>query len=508
MNHQPAGRDHASKDSGFLRELGLFDSVMIVVGTMIGSGIFIVSADIARMTGSAGWLLVAWAVTGVLTIAAAISYGELASMMPEAGGMYVYLREAFSPVWGFLYGWTLFTVIQTGTIAAVAVAFGRFAGILLPAISEERYLIPPIHVSSGYAISLSTAQLVAISVIVLLTWTNSLGIRYGKIVQNLFTVAKTGALAGLIVLGIFAGRNPAALRTNFGHFWTQGSLTPISAGLTAATAFGLFIAICVSQSGSMFSADSWHDITFAAGEVKDPRRTLPRSLIIGTVIVIGLYMLANVSYLLTLPLPAIQNAPSDRVATAVLDAIAPGWGGIAMAIAIMISTFGCANSLVLAGPRVYYAMATDGLFLRGAATLNKAKVPGRSLLVQGIWASSLVLPRTYTGATRTYGNLYSNLLDYVISAALIFYILTIAGVIRLRRTRPDMERPYRAFGYPVIPILYIVGAAVILVALFLYRASSTWPGLLIVLCGVPVYLMMRGRAREVSHSRDDSAVVR
>lgn len=481
------------KGSGFVRELGMFDSVMIVIGTMIGSGIFIVSAAMARVIGSSGWLLVAWLVTGLLTIAAAISYGELASMMPEAGGMYVYLREAFSPLWGFLYGWTLFTVIQTGTIAAVCVAFARFAGILFPAISEQSYLIPPIHISSGYAISLSTAQLVAIGVIVLLTWTNSLGIRYGKIVQNLFTVAKTGALAGLILAGVLAGRNSAALERNFAHFWQQTDLTPVSAGLTAATAFGLFIAICVSQSGSLFSADSWHDITFAAGEVKDPRRTLPKALIIGTVVVIVLYLLANVSYLLTLPLGAIQHAPEDRVATAVLNAMAPGWGALLMAIAIMISTFGCANSLVLAGPRVYYAMANNGLFLRTAATLNKAKVPGRSLLVQGIWASALVLPRTFDVHTREYGNLYSNLLDYVISSALIFYILTIAGVIRLRRMRPDAERPYRTLGYPFVPLVYIVGAAAILLALFLYRPSSTWPGLLIVVVGVPVYIAMKKR---------------
>lgn len=485
-----------SKNTGFIRELGMFDSVMIVVGTMIGSGIFIVPADITRMTGGSGWLLVVWAVTGLLTIAAAISYGELASMIPEAGGMYVYLREAFSPLWGFLYGWTLFTVIQTGTIAAVAVAFARFTGLLFPAISEQRYLIPPIHVSSGYALSLSTTQLLAIGVIVLLTWTNSLGIRYGKIVQNLFTVAKTGALVGLILAGVFAGRNAAALDRNFKHFWEQTNLTPISAGFTAATAFGLFIAICVSQSGSLFSADSWHDITFAAGEVKDPRRTLPKSLIVGTVIVIVLYLLANVAYLLTLPLPAIQQAPADRVATAMVDAIAPGWGSVLMAIAIMVSTFGCANSLVLAGPRVYYAMAHNGLFLRSAAALNKAKVPGRSLLVQGVWASALVLPRTFNAQTSEYGNLYSNLLDYVISSALIFYILTIAGVIRLRRTRPNAERPYRTLGYPVVPAIYIVGAAAILIALFLYRPSSTWPGLLIVVIGVPVYLAMRKRNQQ------------
>jgi basic amino acid/polyamine antiporter, APA family len=476
---------------GFVRELGLFDSVMIVIGTMIGSGIFIVSADMSRLLGGAGWLLVAWAVTGVLTVAAAISYGELASMMPEAGGMYVYLREAFSPLWGFLYGWTLFTVIQTGTIAAVAVAFARFAGLLFPGIGEGRYIIPPIHISSGYALSLSTAQVVAIAVIALLTWTNSLGVKYGKIVQNLFTVAKTGALAALILLGIFVGRNTAAMSANFGHFWDQVSLTPITSALTAASAYGLFIAVCISQSGSLFSADSWHDITFAAGEVKDPRRTLPRALIIGVVSVIVLYMLANLSYLFTLPITAIQQAPSDRVATAVLDAIAPGWGSTLMAGAIMISTFGCVNSLVLAGPRVYYAMAQNGLFLRSAARLNKASVPGRSLLVQGIWACALVLPRTFDTATGQYGNLYSNLLDYVISAALIFYILTIAGVIRLRIKRPELERPYRAWGYPIIPLVYIVGATTILIALFSYRPASTWPGLLIVLVGVPVYYAIR-----------------
>jgi APA family basic amino acid/polyamine antiporter len=493
MDHSASLTDRTPKTTGFIRELGMFDSVMIVIGTMIGSGIFIVPADMSRTVGSSGWLLIAWAVTGVLTISAAISYGELASMIPEAGGMYVYLREAFSPIWGFLYGWTLFTVIQTGTIAAVAVAFARYSGLLFPAISEQRYVIPPIHISSSYAISLSTTQLLAIAVIALLTWTNSLGIRYGKIVQNLFTVAKTGALAGLILLGVFVGRNAAAIHANFGHFWDQTGLTPISAGFTAASAFGLFIAICVSQSGSLFSADSWHDITFAAGEVKDPRRTLPRALIIGTVVVIGLYLLANVAYLLTLPLSAIQNAPADRVATAMIEAVAPGFGGVVMAIAIMISTFGCDNSLILAGARVYYAMARSGLFLRSAGTLNKAHVPGRSLLVQGIWASALVLPRTFNAATQQYGNLYSNLLDYVISSALIFYILTIAGVIRLRKIKPNMERPYRTLGYPFVPILYIVGAAAILLALFLYRPSSTWPGLVIVLIGVPVYILLRRR---------------
>ena len=485
--------DRGVKSAGFVRELGMFDSVMIVTGTMIGSGIFIVSADMSRVIGSAGWLLVAWLVTGVLTIAAAMSYGELASMIPEAGGMYVYLKEAFSPIWGFLYGWTLFTVIQTGTIAAVGVGFARYAGLMIPAISEMRYVIPPLHIAPGYVISLSTTQLVAIAMIALLTWTNSLGIRYGKIVQNIFTVAKAGALAALILLGVFVGRNAAALHANFAHLWTATPTASISAGLTAVSTLGLFVAICVSQSGSLFSADSWHDVTFAAGEVKDPRRTLPRALIIGTIAVTALYLLANLVYLLVLPLSSVQNAPSDRVATAMVDAIFPGVGGIAMAIAIMVSTFGCNNSLILAGARVYYAMARSGLFLRSAGTLNKARVPGRSLLVQGIWASALVLPRTFDAATQKYGNLYSNLLDYVISSALIFYILTIAGVIRLRKIRPDWERPYRTLGYPVVPIIYILGAATILLCLFVYRPSSTWPGLVIVLIGVPVYVFLRRR---------------
>ncbi len=485
--------DTVTENSGFIRELGSFDSVMIVIGTMIGSGIFIVPAEMARLIGSSGWLLVAWLVAGVLTIAAAISYGELASMMPEAGGMYVYLREAFSPLWGFLYGWTLFTVIQTGTIAAVAVAFARFTGLMLPVISETHYLIPPIHLASGYAISLSTTQLLAIGVIGLLTWTNTQGIRYGKIVQNLFTVAKLGALAGLIFLGLLVGRNSTAMDSNFGHFWEQIQHVPIAASLSSFSAFGLFVAICVSQSGALFSADAWHDITFTAGEVKNPRENLPKSLILGTAVVIVIYLLANLSYLFTLTLSAIQHAPSDRVATAVMEVIAPGWGGSVMAIAIMISTFGCVNSLVLAGPRVYYAMAKDGLFLKSAGRLNQAKVPGQSLMVQGIWASLLVLPRTFDAQTGQYGNLYSNLLDYVISVALLFYVLTIVGVIRLRVLRPHTERPYRVLGYPIVPLIYIVGATIILLSLFVYRPFSTWPGLLIVLCGLPIYLGIRGR---------------
>jgi len=476
-------------DQGFVRGLNLFDSVMVTIGVIVGSGIFIVSADMSRMIGSPGWMLMAWVITSVLTMAAAVSYGELASMLPQAGGMYVYLREAFSPLWGFLYGWTLFTVIQTGTIAAVSVAFARFLSVLVPSISESSYIIPPVHISSGYALSLSTAQLVAIAVIMLLTWTNSRGLEYGKIVQNIFTSAKTLALAALILAGLFLGWNSNAVHVNFTDMFRFGAFDP-SLGVAAGSIFGLLVALCVAQSGSMFSADSWHDITFIAGEVHDPKKTLPRALIIGTGIALLLYLLANIAYLVVLPLPEIQNAPADRVGSATLEHIFPGRGAVMMAIAIMISTFGCVNSLVLAGPRAYYAMAKDKLFFASAGVLNKARVPGWSLLVQGLWAAFLVLPRTYDTATQKYGNLYSNLLDYVISAALIFYILTIAGVIRLRKTRPDLERPYKVPLYPLIPIFYIVGAATVLIMLFAYRPATTWPGLVIVIAGALVYMVV------------------
>ena len=492
-SHSPVAARH---DPTFARGLGLFDSVMVVVGVMIGSGIFIVSADMSRQIGSAGWLLVAWLFTGVLTIAGALSYGELAAMMPRAGGMYIYLRESFSPLWGFLYGWTLCTVIQTGTIAAVAIAFARFSGVLFPSVSESNYLIAPVHVSSGYAFSLSSAQILAIGVIAVLTWTNSRGLQYGKVVQNVFTVGKTIALLVLIALGLTLGWNAAAVHENFSNAWTARGVSPLTAGLSATTTFGLFVSICVAQTGSLFSADSWHDITFTAGEVKNPRRNLPLSLAIGTGIVITLYLLANVAYLVTLPLLAIQHAPSDRVATAMLQTIFPTLGAALMAAAIMVSTVGTVNALTLAGARTYYAMARDGLFFQSAGTLNSARVPAWALLIQGLWAVFLVLPRTYNPATQTYGNLYSDLLDYIISAALIFYILTIAGVFRLRVKKPNADRPYRAFGYPWLPALYIIGAAAILIVLFTYRAATTWPGLIIVILGVPVYFLIARSASD------------
>jgi APA family basic amino acid/polyamine antiporter len=488
-------------ESGFIRGLGLFDSTMIVVGSMIGSGIFIVSADIARQTGSAGGLLIAWIITGVLTVSAALSYGELAAMMPKAGGQYVYLRESYSPLWGFLYGWTLFLVIQTGTIAAVAVAFARFLGVLAPAISPVAWIIAPVRVSAKYAFSLSWQQFFAILLIVFLTIANTRGLNWGKIIQNVFTSAKTLALAGLVIVGIFVGRNAGAIQANFTHLWAAEGGQTIEPGAdflrrwiptvsVASGLFGLVVAYGVAQVGSLFSADAWNNITFTAGEVKNPRRDVPLSLALGTAVVITLYFLANVAYLSTLPLAQIRTAADDRVATAVLSAILGSAGAAIMAIAITISAFGCVNGLILAGARVYYAMALDGLFFRSVGRLNERHVPSRALLLQGVWAVILVLARTRrTDAlgSVTYGNLYSDLLDYVVFSVLIFYVLTIGGVFVLRRKRPDAERPYRAFGYPVMPALYIIVALAIMFVLILYKTQTTWPGLLIVLLGLPVY---------------------
>src|SRR5919199_6636431 len=380
---------------GFIRGLGLLDSTMIVAGSMIGSGIFIVSSIIARQTGAPGWLLVVWIVTGLLTLMAALSYGELAAMMPKAGGQYVYLREAFSPLWGFLYGWTLFLVIQTGTIAAVAVGFAKYFGVFWPTISEKNYIVAPVHISSGYAVSLSTAQLVGVLLIALLTWMNTRGLKLGKLVQNIFTSAKTGALVALIILGVLVGYNATAAHSNFGDLWTpRGALEDVGHGLTAASVFGLFVGVCVAQTNSLFSADAWNNITFTAGEVKNPRRNIPLSLAFGTFLVIGLYLLANVAYLTTLSFDAIQNAPSDRVASETANVIFPGAGALVMAVAIMVSTFGCNNGLILARARVYYAMARDGLFFRSTGRLNDKHVPAVGLVIQGIWAALLVLPRT------------------------------------------------------------------------------------------------------------------
>ncbi len=494
----------ANPESGFVRGLGLWDSTMIVAGSMIGSGIFIVSADIARQVGSGGWLLVVWLITGALTVIAALSYGELAAMMPHAGGQYVYLRQAYSPLWGFLYGWTLFLVIQTGTIAAVGVAFARYLGVLLPSISPTKWIVSPIDISAKYAVSLSTQQLVAILVIVLLTMINTRGLHIGKWIQNIFTSTKTLALVALIFIGLILHHNADAVHANFNNFWSPKAVDEIKPGWSmiptvtaAAGGFGLLIALCVAQVGSLFSSDAWNNITFTAGEVKEPRRNIPLSLAFGTGLVIVLYLLANVAYLCLLPLDKIQHAPDDRVATAAIETVFSGYGAVIMAVAIMISTFGCNNGLILAGARVYYAMARDGLFFKAAGQLNAQRVPAVGLAWQCIWTCLLVLPRTRvqdaaTGAV-TYGNLYSNLLDYVVFAVLIFYVLTIGGLFRLRRTQPEAERPYRAFGYPIVPALYMIVASVIMLVLLCYKPDMTWPGLLIVLSGVPVYFFWKRR---------------
>ena len=486
----PEERDEIQSQRKPKRALGLFDSTMVVIGVMIGSGIFIVPADMARILGGPGWFLAAWIFAAVLTIAAAFSFGELASMMPGGGGMYLYLREAYSPLWGFLYGWTLFTVIQTGTIAAVAVAFARFLGVLAPSISESHYLIAPIHFSAHYAITLSTAQLIALLVIALLTATNTLGIEYGKIIQNSFTVAKLGALTVLILLGLTIGWNRGAVHANLAAFWQRPTLPTAHSVSSLGALLGLVMVFCVSQSGSLFAADSWHDITFASEEVKEPRSTLPRALAIGVVIVMLVYLAANVAYLAVLNFSEIQHAPHDRVATAMLQQIFPAWGAKALAALIMVSTFGCINSLVLAGPRAYYAMARDRLFVPAAGRLNKARVPGWSLAMQGLWAGVLVLLTTYSPVTG-YGNLYSDLLDYIISAALLFYILTIAAVVVLRYKRPDAERLYRTPGYPVVPAVYVLGASIVVLSLFIERSATTWPGLALVIAGLPVYWLIR-----------------
>lgn len=498
------------KPTGFLERLGLLDSTMIVAGSMIGSGIFIVSADITRRVGSPGLLLLVWVITGLLTIAAALSYAELAAMMPRAGGVYVYLREAYSPLWGFLYGWTFFLVVQGGALAAVSVAFAVYFDVLVPdADMGTSWIIAPINLSADYAISLSWQQLVAILVLMTLTVINLRGIRLVSLFQNAFTFTKTLSLAGLILVCII-GYNSDAIAQNFGDFWTPRGVSTIRpdfefipAVSAASGAFGLVVALAAAQVGSLFSSDGWYYLTFTAGEVKNPRRNIPISLVAGTVLVITLYLLINLGYLITLPISEIQAADSDRVATAAVTRLVGGVGAAVMAIAIMISTFGTNIGTILGGARVFYTMACDGLFFRSCGTLNSRRVPGVALILQCVWASLLVLPRTRsrdeagvyltdaaTGAER-YGNLYGSLLDYVVTAILIFFVLTIIGVFVLRVKRPDAERPYKAWGYPVLPALYVITASAIIVVLVIYKTQTTWPGLLIVMTGFPVYFLWR-----------------
>jgi len=475
----------------FVQGMGLFSATAIVMGSMIGSGIFIVSADMSRVLGSPALLIAAWLVTALMTIIGALSYGELAAMMPKAGGQYVYLRESLGPIWGFLYGWTLFAVIQTGTVAAVGVAFGKFLGVFFPSVSQTNWIW---HVGSGN-VGLSTANLTAIVMITLLTYLNTRGIKLGAAVQNVFTSAKVLALLGVIAVG-FVAKNATAILTNFGagweNFWAGsgwGVRHPVGIGsflgLGGGSAMvGIFTVVAVVQVGSLFSSDSWNNVTFTAGEIRNPKRNLPLSLAIGTGTVLLLYIACNFVYLSVLPMTAIQNAPQDRVATAVMQVAFGPVGAKLMAAAILISTFGCANGILLSGARVYYAMSRDGLFFKSTGVLDaKTGVPKNSLWMQWGWTCLLCLSGSY-----------GQLLDYVMFAVLVFYVLTIVGLFVLRRTRPDVPRPYKAFGYPVLPALYIVMATWICGVLLRYKPQYTWPGLLLVLLGVPVYWVWKRRA--------------
>jgi len=488
---------------GLVRGLGQLDATMIVIGSMIGSGIFITSAESARLIGAPGWLLVAWALAGLLTITGALCCAELAAMMPKAGGQYVFLREAYGPAFGFLFGWAVFLIIQTGTIAAVAVAFARFTGVLVPGIATSNYLVAPVHLGGSYAISVSTEQLVAVVMILLLTWSNTRGLELGKLVQNSFTFAKTAALIGLIVIGLSLGwgETSAARSAAWWDSWANGWDPQLAQpGLAATGAFALLLLLGKAMVGPLFAQSAWNNVTFTGSEVRDPGRTLPRALLIGCGIVVTLYLLANVAYVATLSLEGIQIAPQNRVAVAAMNAILGPVGTILMAIAIMISTFGCNNGLILAGARVYYAMAKDGLFFRGIAKLNRRQAPATALFAQGIWASLLTLPRTVitdrtTGAV-TYGNVYTQLLEYIISVDLVFYVLMVGAVFVLRRKMPTAPRPYRTWGYPLVPAIYITIAGLLIVDLAYLAPSTSGIGYILVLTGVPVYLAWRKRTAQ------------
>jgi len=499
---------HTHQDKELVKALGLTSSTMLVMGSMIGSGIFIVSAEIAREVNSPALLIGAWLVTGFMTIVGALSYGELAAMMPRAGGQYVYLRESLGPLWGFLYGWTLFLVIQTGTIAAVGVAFGKFLGVFFPSISASHWIFhfwraPAIPVGpmvlGNMDVGLNTQNLAAILMVIALSIINIFGVKTGAVIQNIFTFAKVSALLGLVLLGVFLGRNAQAIAANFGsNFWHNaglGARHAIQVGVGGPiVVVGTLTIVAAAQVGSLFSADAWNNVTFTAGEVKNPSRNLPLSLALGTGVVIALYIACNFIYLSVLPLDGIAHgttilergikyASEDRVATAVLSQMFGPIGASLMALAIILSGIGCNNGLILAGARVYYAMAKDGLFFRSVARLNpKYKTPAVSLMVQMVWTCVLCISGSY-----------GQLLDYIIFAVLVFYILTISGLFVLRFTHPNAERPYRAVGYPVLPAIYIVMALFIDVVLLRYKPQYTWPGLMIVLLGIPVYFAWANR---------------
>jgi len=451
----------------FKRSFGLLDATMVVAGSMIGSGIFIVSADMTRTMGSAGWLLLLWVLTGLLTLIAALSYGELSGMFPKAGGQYVYLKEAFNPLVGFLYGWSFFAVIQAGSIAAVGVAFSKFAAYIFPSLSETNIIA-----NLGF-IKISAAQVTSILLILLLSFINTKGVKEGKFIQTVFTLVKLSALFGLIVFGFMA-----ASKNTWNANWATGfSLGKLEGNqLIPYAGMAVMGAIAGSMVGSLFSSDSWNNVTFIAGEIKNPKRNIGLSLFLGTLIVTLIYTATNVMYLAVMPLQQIAHAENDRVGVDAAKIIFGSRGTIILALMLMVSTFGCNNGLILSGARVYYTMAKDGLFFKQAAQLNKNAVPATSLWIQSVWASVLCL-----------SGRYGDLLDYVIFTVLIFYILTIIGIFRLRKKRPELERPYKAFGYPVLPAIYILAAGTICISLLVYKPQFTFPGLGIVLLGIPIY---------------------
>ncbi len=500
MTNETTSKENTNEETQLVRGLSLVDATTIVVGSMIGSGIFIVSAESSRLVGSPGWLLVAWILAGVMTMCGALCLGEVAAMMPRAGGPYVFLSEAYSPGVGFLFGWSQFLVVQTGTIAAVAVAFANFSGVLFPAISGTSFLVPPIIIGS-YAFSLSTQQLVAILLIILLTLVNTRGLKLGKLIQNTFTFTKAAALFGLVVLGLFVGWNAsgAAFTSDWWNPTANGwSIEAVQPAAAAAGIFAFWLVLGRAMTGPLFSQSAWNNVTFTAGEVENPGRNLPRALFIGCAVVVSLYVLANLAYIVTLPLTEIQNAPNNRVGTALMQHIFGPAGAAVMAIAIMISTFGCNNGLILAGARVYYAMARDRLFFRSLAKTNKFHVPAVALVAQGIWASLLVLPRTVTynagSSEPVFGNVYTQLLEYIVSVELVFGALAVFAVVVLRYRKPELTRPYKAWGYPVTPIIFVVLSLLLVLNLAFLALGTSGVGYLIALTGIPVYFLWRRRA--------------
>ncbi|SEI80903.1 amino acid/polyamine/organocation transporter, APC superfamily [Dyadobacter sp. SG02] len=460
------------ENTSFKPSLGLVDATMLVAGSMIGSGIFIVSADIMRNTGSVGWLMFVWLITGFMTLTAALSYGELSAMFPKAGGQYIYLKEAYNPLIGFLYGWSFFTVIQTATIAAVAVAFAKFTAYLIPQFSEDL-----VALDLGF-LKISPAQLLSIVVIVVLTFTNTRGVNSGKIIQTTFTLTKLLSLLGLIVFGLIYMK-PEVWAANWGEgMWDLHKLAP-DGSIESYTTIAAFGAIAASMVGSIFSSDSWNNVTFIAGEIKNPQRNIGLSLALGTIIVTVIYVLTNVMYTGVLSLQEIAASDKDRVAVSASHVIFGNSGTIVIAVMIMISTFGCDNGLIMSGARVYYSMAKDGLFFKKVGVLNKNAVPEIGLWLQCVIASLWAL-----------SGKYGNLLDMISFVVVVFYMLTIIGIFILRKKRPDAPRPYKAFGYPFLPIIYIIMGIAFCVLLIIYKPEYTWPGLIIVLLGIPVYYMV------------------